>query len=249
MDVVASLARVLPADTVLTDPDLLPSYRDDEAAWPHRREGLPAVVVRPRNHRAGGRRSCCVATEAAGPRSCRAAPAPGFGRGQRDRRLLRSRLERMTSILDVDAADRRGRPAGRHQRGPAAAAARARPLVRAGPGVSGSFDDRRQRRDERRWAVLREVRRHARLRCSGSRSCSPTGARPRRAAGRSRASPATTSSGCSSAREGTLGIVTEATCGCARSAPGARWSRLRRRWRPPAGRSKAAARRAPRCWS
>ena len=47
LDLIAELRAVLPADAVLTDPDLLESYRRDEADLCV--AGTPAVVVRPRS--------------------------------------------------------------------------------------------------------------------------------------------------------------------------------------------------------
>ncbi|GAA4672893.1 FAD-linked oxidase C-terminal domain-containing protein [Pseudonocardia yuanmonensis] len=44
--VVEALHRVLPADRILDDPDVLAAYRHDEAAWAE--HGRPACVVRPR---------------------------------------------------------------------------------------------------------------------------------------------------------------------------------------------------------
>ena len=64
-----------------------------------------------------------------------------------------------------------------------------RSLVPAGPLVVRDLLDRRQRRDQRRRPVLREVRRHHRLRARPATSSSPTAPCSRWAASGSRTSP------------------------------------------------------------
>ena len=107
-----------------------------------------------------------------------------------------------------------------------AAAARARPVVPARPVVVRDLLDRRQRRHQRRRALLREVRRDHRLRPRPRR-----GARRRHAGDASAASGSRTSPGSSLLKlfvgsEGTLGIVTrgDPAAGAGPAAGAHRWS-------------------------
>ena len=89
-------------------------------------------------------------------------------------------------------------------------------MVPAGPGQRAVVDDRRQRRHQRRRPVLRQVRRHARLRARPRGRHRHRRARPARPAHREGRRRATTSPALIVGSEGTLGVVTEVTCGCAR---------------------------------
>ena len=100
-----------------------------------------------------------------------------------------------------------------------AAVRRARPLVPAGPGQLALVDDRRQRRHQRRRAVLRQVRRHPRLRARPGGRHRHRRARSGSAAAPPRASPATTWPGCSSAPRAPSGWSPRSPCGCARPRP------------------------------
>ena len=79
-------------------------------------------------------------------------------------------VSRMNAILDVDPDNLTCVVATRRrQRRPEGAPWRAGPVVSAGPGERPVVDDRRQRRHERRRAVLPEVRRHPGLRARSAR--------------------------------------------------------------------------------
>ena len=160
--VVADLLDAVPADRVLLDPGVLGSYLHDEAEWAE--YGSPAAVVRPRS-----------TAEVAGRRGrMRAAWRPGrhprCGHRTVRRCERRRRLRGAQHRADArDRRDRRRRAARRRaarggQRRPARRRRRARALVPAGPGERPVVDDRRQRRHQRGRTLLREVRRHPRLR-------------------------------------------------------------------------------------
>ena len=100
-----------------------------------------------------------------------------------------------------------------------AAVRRARPLVPAGPGELAVVDDRRQRRHQRRRRLLRQVRRHPRLRARRSRSSPAPASSSGSAGGRPRASRATTSRRCWSAPRARSASSPRSPCGCARCAP------------------------------
>ena len=190
-DVVAELERVLPSGRVVRDADVLASYSHDEAEWaPY---GRPAAVVRPRDT-AEVPEVVARCAEHWASRSSRAARAPACPAAPtRSTAAWSSRFEAMNAILEIDPDERLAvvQP-GVVNDDLRARVRRARPLVPAGPGERAVVDHRRQRRHQRRRPVLREVRRHPRLRARHG-----GGRRPRRASYGSaavprRASPGTT---------------------------------------------------------
>ena len=163
--VVAELGRMLRADQVLTDAASL-----DRLRARRRRVGASSTgrspSCSPSTTRRRRRRSCGSPRQPDSA-SSRAAPAP-VSRAARTRsaRSIVVSLERMTRVLEVER--RRARTSSPRRASStttcATAVADARPLVSARPGELQDLDDRRQRRDERRRHLLREVRRHPRLR-------------------------------------------------------------------------------------
>ena len=174
--------------------------------------GTPAAVVLPRSTD-GRRRGHAGGLPARGPGRARAAPAPGLaGSSNAVDGAITLVMTRMDAVLEVVAGrPARRRPAGRGEQDAARRRRRVRAVLSAGPLQLRLVHDRRQPVDQLRRPVLREVRRHHRLRARAWRSCSPTGGCCAPAGARSRASPATTWPGCSSGSEGTLGVITEAT--------------------------------------
>ena len=156
------LDRLLPAGSVITDPDSLERYAHDEAEWaPY---ALPLAVIRP-----------TTATQVqAVVRLCVEHRVPVVARG------AGTGLSGGANALDgsvvvelrADGPDSRNRPgraagrgaAGGDQRPAAGGLCRAGALVPAGPGQLALVHPRRQRGHQRRWSVLREVRRDRRLR-------------------------------------------------------------------------------------
>ena len=134
------------------------------------------------------------------------APRAGRAAGRADRPVRRRptrstarcccsmvRMNRIVEIDEVDqVADRRAR---RDQRRPVARGRRRRAVLPAGPVLVGAVDDRRQPRHQRRRAVLREVRRHGRLRPRPRGRARRAARWSASAAGPPRAWPATTSPG------------------------------------------------------
>ena len=115
-------------------------------------------------------RSRCGSPPSTASGSSRGVPAPACPAARPRRTAAWSiSTERMTAI-EVDPATRTAvvEP-GRAQRRGEAGRRRARPLVPARPVVVRDLLDRRQRRHQRRRPVLREVRRHHRLRARPDR--------------------------------------------------------------------------------
>ena len=166
---------------------------------------------------------CCPATPSRWPRPCGCAPstgsrsspagpAPGCPAGAlpvADGVVIS--LARLNRVLEVDPVDRRAvRGAGRHQPGDHRGGRPARAVLRARPVQPAGVHDRRQRRGELRRRALPQVRVHHQ-----PRAVAGGGAGRRLGRSRSAATPASrparTCAGCSSAREGTLGITTKIT--------------------------------------
>ena len=158
----AELVESLPDGVVVTDPATVENYRYD---WSHDTgAGTPVAVVRAED---AGQVQAAVRWAARARRTGRAARrrAPGSPAGASavDGGIVLS-LERMRAIeIDADCQVAVVEP-GAFNAEVKAAAARARPLVPARPVVVRDLLDRRQRRHQRRRAVLREVRRDHRLR-------------------------------------------------------------------------------------
>ena len=158
----AGLIAELPDGTVVTDPDILASYRQDRALDPERGHAAgrrPAAAHRGRAGRAA------LGHRPPGRRSCRAARAPGCPAGRpRSTAASCCRTEKMrditvdpvtrTAVVQPGLLNAEVKNGGR----------RARAVVPAGPVVVRDLQHRRQHRHQRRRAVLREVRRHHRLR-------------------------------------------------------------------------------------
>ncbi len=169
MDALAELIGSLPDGVVVTDPEAVEKYRHD---WSRDvSAGTPLAVVRAED---AGQVQTAVRWAAT-----HRVPVVPRGGGQRAVGWLERTGRRHRGLPRADAFDRdrrrlpgRCRRARRLQRRGQAGCCRARPVVPARPVVVRDLLDRRQHRDQRRWALLREVRRDHRLR-----------ARPRRGAG------------------------------------------------------------------
>jgi hypothetical protein len=160
-DVVDALARVLPADALVTDPAVIEGYRHDRATTAA--AGKPVALVRPHDTAQVQR----VVEVAAGPRRADRHPRRRHGpvRG-RDRHRRRDHAVHRAAAHPVDRRDHdgghgRARPAQRRGEG---RRRRARAVVPAGSLVVPDLLDRRQPRHQRRRAVLRALRRDHRLR-------------------------------------------------------------------------------------
>ena len=102
-DAVAELIRELPAGRVLTDPDVLETYRFDRA--PGLRAGHPAAVVRARST-SEVQRTITTAARAGVPVVPRGAGAGLHGGANATDHGIVLSLEQMTAVLDVDPVDR-----------------------------------------------------------------------------------------------------------------------------------------------
>ena len=114
MDVVASLAQVLPPDAVLVDADRLASYRNDQA--PGVPAGTPLAVVFPRSTEqvAAVLRLAHEHGTAVVPRGAGSGLSGGANAVDGALTLC---LDRMAAVLEIDPGRRRrGRPAWRGQR-------------------------------------------------------------------------------------------------------------------------------------
>ena len=157
----ADLIAELPDGTVVTDPDIVASYRQDRAADPN--AGTAMAVVRPR-------RTEEVQTVMRWATAHRVPVVPrGAGTGLSggatalDGGIVLS-TERMRDIA-VDPVTRTAVDAARAvQRRGEEGRRRVRAVVPARPVVVRDLQHRRQHRHQRRRAVLREVRRDDRLR-------------------------------------------------------------------------------------
>nr|WP_284288108.1 FAD-binding oxidoreductase [Angustibacter aerolatus] len=187
------LAGALPADRVVTDPDVAAGYAHDEAEWAA--HGRPLAVVRPRSPEEVQAvvRACLAHRVPVVPRG--AGTGLSGGANAVDGCVVLS-LERMDAVHEIDPVERLAvvgpGVVNDHLR---AAAAEHGLWYPPDPARLAVVDDRRQRRDQRRRRLLREVRRHPRLRDRAA-----GGHRHRRAwcgsdAGRRRAWRATTWSG------------------------------------------------------
>ena len=178
MDVLAALIAELPDGTVVTDPAVTEGYRQDRAFDPS--AGKPLAVVRPR-------RTEEVQTVL---RWASRQPGAGGDPGSRQRPVRRGhRAGRRDRAVDGEDARHHRRPRHPHRGVPARAVQRrgeegrrrTRAVVSAGSVVVRDLQHRRQHRHQRRRAVLREVRRHHRLRAGHAGGA---GRRHRGAAGR-----------------------------------------------------------------
>ena len=156
------LGRELMSDRLIVDPEVLQSLSHDEAEWAT--VGTAAIAVRASNE-AEVRTAVRIAAELGAPVVPRGAGTGLSGGANAVDNCLILDLSKM----DRDRRDRPGQPdlrgpAGGRQQRPEGHARRPRALVPAGPGQRALVDDRRQCRDQRRRAVLPEVRRHPRLR-------------------------------------------------------------------------------------
>ena len=162
--------------------DLLPGLDvvTDRTCWRACRTTRPSgrrSAGRPRRCARAPRPRCGTPSAPAPTAACRSSPR-GAGTGLSgganavDGCLVLD-LSRMNRILEIDADNLICVVAARRrQRRPQGGRRRARPLVPAGPGERALVDHRRQRRHQRRRAVLPEVRRHPRLRARAARPSS-----------------------------------------------------------------------------
>ena len=210
----AALAAVLPEGALVGTPESVERYSHDEAEWaPY----VPALaVVRPRTAEQV-QAVVRVCLEHGVPVVPRGAGTGLSGGANATAGSVVVSLEAMDAVLEVNPLERYAvvQP-GRGQRPPPRRGRRAGPLVPAGPGQLALVDHRRQRRHERRRRLLREVRRDRRL-----RPRAPGGHRARASwsgsdAGPPRASPATTSPRCSSARRARSASSPRSPSGCGR---------------------------------
>ena len=185
------LQDALGADSVLLDPDVTAAYARDQAMLAP--AGTPAAVVVRRAAPPRSSRSCRSRRRHGVP-----GRAPGAGSGLAGASnavdgAITLVMTRMNAVLEIAPADRLAvvQP-GVVNKTLRDAVAGARPVLSAGPLELRLVHDRRQPVHERRRPVLREVRRHHRLRARAWRSCWPTGGCCAPAGGRSRAWPATT---------------------------------------------------------
>ena len=164
-------------------------------------------------------------------------------------------FERMNAILrDRPGRAARGRAARRGQRRPARGRRRARTLVPAGPGQLAVVDHRRQRRHQRRRGLLREVRRHPRLRPRAARSSPAPASWSGSAARPPRASPATTWPAAGRLGGHPRDGHRDHRPAASRPAASTRWSASSTPWSPPARRwrrwpAPASSRRRWSCWT
>ena len=174
------LISALPDGTVVTDPDILGSYRQDRAVDPN--AGTPLAVVRPR-------RTEEVQTVLRWATAHRIAVVPrGMGTGLSGGATA---LDGGIVLTHREDARHRRRPRHPHrgrttrpaQRRGEEGRRRARHVVPAGPVVVRDLQHRWQHRHQRRRLVLCEVRRHLRL-CAR-----PAGGTRRRHRGASRRTP------------------------------------------------------------
>ena len=178
------LVAALPPDTVLTDPDVLASYRQDWARDPD--AGTPLAVVRA-NSTADVQAVLRWASAHRVPVVPRGAGSSLSGGSTAIDGGITLSLERMREVRDRPGAAGRGHPAGRVQRRGQGRGRRSRAVVSARPVLVRDLLDRRQRGDERGRAVLRQVRRHHRLRAGhGGRARRRHRAAPRRSAAQGR---------------------------------------------------------------
>ena len=163
---VDSLLTALPEGVVVTDPATLENYRYDWSRDPG--AGTPLGGGPPHRRRPGADRGPLVRGEPGADRAARR-------RHQPVRRLVgRQRRDRAVAGADARHRDRHHHPGGRGrtrrvQRRGQGRGGRARALVSPGPVVVRDLLDRRQHRHQRRRSVLREVRRHHRLRARTGR--------------------------------------------------------------------------------
>ena len=156
---------------------------------PRRHRGHPAGRRPGRDDRAR------AGDPALGQRARHPRRAPGRGLGPERRSARRRRRHRALDRADAGHRDRHRQPgrrrrARRPQRRGQAGRRRRGPLVPAGPQLVRDLLDRRQHRDQRRGPVLREVRRHHRLRARPRRRARRRHPRhPRRQAGQGRRGP------------------------------------------------------------
>ncbi len=157
-----ALGRHVPASRLVLDADVVASLSADDAEWAP--VGTAALALRARTEQevADAVRVCA---ELGAPVVTRGAGTGLSGGANAVDGCLVLDLSRMNEVLEIDADNLVCvvQP-GVVNDDLKAAVRRARALVSARPGQRPVVDDRRQRRDERRWAVLRQVRRHPGLR-------------------------------------------------------------------------------------
>ena len=187
---VTELQDALGADSVLLDPDVTAAYARDQAMLAP--AGTPAAVVLPRSTAD----VVAVMQVASRARGAGGAARRRIGAGRRQQR----RRRRHHAGHDPDGRRPRGRagrparrrPAGRGEQGAAGRRRRLRAVLSAGPLQLRLVHDRRQPRPELRRPVLRQVRRHHRLRArpgGGPRRRAGAAHRPAHGQGRRRLRP------------------------------------------------------------
>ena len=212
MSLANTLKSLLGPGAVLTAAEDLTPYVED---WRGRYRGLACCVVLPSTTAAGrcGRARLRRGARARGRRKA-ATPACAKARS-RARRRARAVVINLAAHAPHPRGRRRQQLHGRRRRlrarGVQAGGRGAGPALSREPRRRRLVPDRRQHRHQRRRHRRAALRQHARERARprGRAARRPYLGRPVSACART--TPASTSSTCSSAREGTLGIITAAT--------------------------------------
>ena len=203
----AALRRIAGDDAVFSEPLELLTYECD--ALTHlRADARRGRAARRRRREVQADRAAVRAREGSVRRRAATAPACRAARCRSPGGVViaLSRLNRVARRRHPEPA--RHRRAGRDQPRDHAAGRAVRLLLRARSVEPAGLLDRRQRRRELRRRALPEVRLHRAPRARASRRCCPTASSCTSAA-RSPTRRARICSACSSAREGTLAIVTK----------------------------------------
>ena len=160
-EAVSTLVASLPAGVVVTDPDAVEKYRYDwsrDAA-----AGTPVAVVRAEDAEQVQTAVRWAAEHRRAGRAARRRERP-VGRVDGGRRRHRGLPRADARGRDRPGLPGRRRPARSLQRRGEGRGGEGGAVVPARPVVVRDLLDRRQHRHQRRWPVLREVRRHDRLR-------------------------------------------------------------------------------------
>ena len=243
--VVGDLEAALPPGRVVVDADVARSLSRDQAAGAP--AGEPAAVVRARSTEEV-RRVVEICLRHRTPVVARGAGTGLSGGANAVDGCVVLSLEAMSEILDDQPAGAvGGGPAGRGQRRPSRGGGRARTVVPTRPRELAVVHARRQRRHERRRRVLRQVRRHPRVRArtrGGDRLGGGGAHRAPDRQGRRRVRPGRACSSGPRAPWASSPRSPSASAAC--PARRSRWRVSSPRWWPPATRCARSARRASR---